>query len=106
VKTTDDLLAVRSDAYRLGTDGRLALDESRRVPPMVSLDPRYFAKIDDFERRFPAGPPSLIGCHALTVEGDVSFGRGVVLRGSVRIRAAGGPARIADHSCIEGALSL
>jgi UTP--glucose-1-phosphate uridylyltransferase len=106
VKTTDDLLAARSDAYRLGADGRLALDESRRRPPVVSLDPRYFAMIDDFERRFPAGPPSLIGCDALTVEGDVSFGRGVVLRGSVRIAAASGAATVGDGAELEGEIRL
>ena len=106
VKNTDDLLAARSDAYRLGADGRLALDGSRSSPPVVSLDPRYYTRIDDFERRFPFGAPSLIGCDALTVEGDVTFGRGVVLRGTVRISAAGGPARVADGSRVEGALRL
>lgn len=106
VKNTDDLLAARSDAYRLGADGRLALDGSRSSPPVVSLDPRFYTRIDDFERRFPFGAPSLIGCDALTVEGDVTFGRGVVLRGTVRISAAGGPARVADGSRVEGALRL
>jgi len=104
VKNTADLLAVRSDAYRLGSDGQLVLDETRAAPPVVALDGRFYTRIDDFERRFPSGPPSLIGCEALTVEGDVSFGRGVEVRGAVHIVAAGGPTTIPDRSRLEGTL--
>jgi UTP--glucose-1-phosphate uridylyltransferase len=106
VKNTNDLLAVRSDAYRLLADGRIVLDEARSLPPVLSLDARFYSRIDDFERRFPGGPPSLIDCDALTVEGDVSFGRGVALRGTVHILAAGGPATIADHRQLEGSVRL
>jgi UTP--glucose-1-phosphate uridylyltransferase len=106
VKNTNDLLAVRSDAYRLLADGRLVLDEARSLPPVVSLDPRYYTGIDDFERRFPGGPPSLIDCDALTVEGDVSFGWGVVLRGSVRIATASGAATVGDRAELEGEVRL
>jgi len=106
VKNTNDLLAVRSDAYRLLADGRLVLDESRRLPPVVSLDPRFYTRIDDFERRFPGGAPSLIDCDALTVEGDVSFGWGVVLRGSVRIATASGAATVGDRAELEGEVRL
>jgi UTP--glucose-1-phosphate uridylyltransferase len=83
VKTTDDLLAVRSDAYRLGADGRLVLDEARSQPPVVSLDARYYTMIDDFERRFPPGAV-VDRLRRADEEGDVTFGRGVVLRGTVR----------------------
>ena len=104
VKNTADLLAVRSDAYRLGSDGQLVLDEARAAPPVVALDGRFYTRIDDFERRFPSGPPSLIGCDALTVEGDVTFGRGVEVRGAVHISAAGGPTTVPDRSRLEGTL--
>jgi UTP--glucose-1-phosphate uridylyltransferase len=106
VKTTDDLLAVRSDAYRLGADGRLVLDEARSQPPVVSLDGRFYTMIDDFERRFPGGPPSLIDCDALTVEGDVSFGRGVVVKGNAHIVAADGPRMIPDRAVLSGEVRL
>jgi UTP--glucose-1-phosphate uridylyltransferase len=49
--------------------------------------------VGDFEPRFPAGPPSLVECERLTVSGDVTFGRGVVIRGTVTVQ---GPARIED----------
>ena len=42
VKTTADLLAVRSDAYELDPEFRLVLRAGRKgVPPLVKLDDRY-----------------------------------------------------------------
>jgi UTP--glucose-1-phosphate uridylyltransferase len=52
---------------------------------VVDLDPRYYRLIDDFEARFPFGPPSLVACERLTVRGDVTFGAGVVCQGEVEI---------------------
>jgi UTP--glucose-1-phosphate uridylyltransferase len=97
VKTTNDLLALRSDAYMLRDDKRVELAASREEPPFVDLDSEYYKLIRDFEARFPAGPPSLVDCDRLVVEGDVTFGRGVVVRGSVTVR---GPARIEDATIL------
>src|SRR5262249_48358508 len=50
VKTTTDLLALRSDAYRVTEDFRLVLDESRRgQPPVVDLDAAHYKLLVDFE---------------------------------------------------------
>lgn len=86
VKTTDDLLAVRSDAYTLTPDFRIV--PARPQPPNIMLDPRYFKLVDQLDARFPAGAPSLIDCTRLVVEGDVVFGAGVVVSGAVEICAA------------------
>jgi UTP--glucose-1-phosphate uridylyltransferase len=91
VKTTDDLLLVRSDAYVLTDDAHLELVPE--APPVVELDPRYFKLIDDFDARFPAGPPSLAQASRLEVHDDVTFGRDVVVRGSVTVM---GPRRVED----------
>lgn len=87
VKTTDDLLGVRSDAYVLTDDWQVVLSPKRPVagPPVISLDPQYYKLIDEMERRFPYGPPSLLECERLTVKGDVRFGPGVVCRGVAEI---------------------
>lgn len=86
VKSCDDLLAVRSDAYVLTDDWRVVLDPKRKYDvPVISLDPKYYKLIDQMEMRFPYGPPSLIECERLTVKGDVRFGRGVVCRGVVEV---------------------
>ena len=57
----------------------------------------------DFDARFPAGPPSLVECDRFVVEGDVTFGAGVVVRGDVEIEApAGETLRIPDGAVLTG----
>ncbi|MBM4131604.1 UTP--glucose-1-phosphate uridylyltransferase, partial [bacterium] len=98
IKHTSDLLVVRSDCYRLVPDGRVVPEPSRGLPPPhVELDPACYRFVDDLERRFPAGPPSLVGCSRLVVRGDVRFGRDIVIRGEVELQAPPGTVRtIAD----------
>jgi len=93
VKTTADLLVLRSDAYEVTSDGRVepAFDGE---PPHVALDPRFFRNIADFEERFPCGAPSLRRCRSLRVEGPVSFLAGVVIEGDVVVRAKGATAEL------------
>jgi UTP--glucose-1-phosphate uridylyltransferase len=97
VKTTDQLLVVRSDAFSLGDDWTVRPAGDR--VPVAELDPDCFKLIGDFEDRFSGGPPSLVDCERLSVEGDVSFGRDVVVRGSVTVR---GPRRVEDGEVLEG----
>jgi UTP--glucose-1-phosphate uridylyltransferase len=98
VKTTDDLLALRSDAYVLDDSAKVTLAPQRqgRVP-FVALDPDYFKLMRDFEARFSNGPPSLAGCDRLLVEGDVHFGAHVVVRGDVTVRED-----VPDGAVLEG----
>jgi UTP--glucose-1-phosphate uridylyltransferase len=97
VKKTDDLLVVRSDAYELAEDFTVRL--ARERAPAVSLDSDCFKLLRDFEQRFSGGVPSLVDCERLTVEGDVSFGRDVKVRGEVILR---GPRRVEDGELLEG----
>ncbi len=86
VKTTDDLLAVRSDAYVLTDDFRVVANPARTTPQVVvSLDNRYYKLIDDLEARFPFGAPSLLHCESLTIKGDVLFGQNVVCKGVIEL---------------------
>jgi UTP--glucose-1-phosphate uridylyltransferase len=98
VKTTADLLVVRSDAYELREDGRLA-PAFGHPPPVVALDPACYRRIGDLEARFPAGAPSLRRCRRLTVHGEVTFGAGVVVEGDVELR---GPLRVPDGEVLRG----
>ena len=93
VKTTNDLLALRSDAYEIAPDGGVVLAGER--PPLVDLDPEHFKLVADFEARVRA-TPSLRDAERLVVRGDVTFGPGVVVRGDVEIDAAHGPVHLAD----------
>ncbi len=94
VKTTEDLLVVRSDAYRIDNAGAVRPDLERALsgPPTVNLDPIY-RPIEAFETRVPHAL-GLRGCRALTVEGDVTFGRDVQIGGRVTLRAE--KARVKD----------
>jgi len=84
VKTSADLLALRSDAYRVTEDFRLVLDESRRgQPPVVELDPAHYKVFADFEQCFARGTPSLVACDALKISGKVGFESGVICQGKV-----------------------
>jgi UTP--glucose-1-phosphate uridylyltransferase len=98
VKTTDDLLVLRSDVYRLTEE--MTVEPVVPALPYVELDPRYYRLLDGFERRFPAGPPSLRAAERLTVRGDVTFGPGVVVRGAVELEADE-PTRIEDGAILE-----
>ena len=103
VKTTDDLLALRSDAYVLTEQAHLELAEGRDAPPLVALDPDHFKLVGDFEPRFASGPPSLVACERLTVVGDVAFGAEVTVRGAVTVEAGeDGQRRIPDGAVLEG----
>ena len=59
VKTTDDLLLLRSDVFRLADEFRVELSTDGALQPYVALDKQFFGLIDDFEARMPDGPPSL-----------------------------------------------
>ena len=86
VKTTDDLLALRSDCFQINDAYHITPHPERSLPAIdVQLDPTYYRLIDEFDRRFPAGAPSLRACAAIRVEGDFRFGRQVICRGTVEL---------------------
>jgi UTP--glucose-1-phosphate uridylyltransferase len=65
--------------------------------PVVTLDPEHYRLMPDFERRFPAGPPSLRRASRLRVEGDVTFGANVVVEGDVHLA---GPRHVPDGTVL------
>jgi UTP--glucose-1-phosphate uridylyltransferase len=101
VKTTSDLLVLRSDAYALTDD--CLVEPSPELSgglPLVELDPDHYKLLRDFDARFPAGAPSLVACKRLAVAGDVRFGRGVVVRGEVELRHDGAEQRVIDDGAV------
>jgi UTP--glucose-1-phosphate uridylyltransferase len=90
VKTTSDLLAVRSDAYELDAEFRLVLRPERNdEPPVVKLSDQY-KLVDQFEPLVARGLPSLVRCKSLTIEGKMEFEPGVEIVGNVKLVARGG----------------
>jgi UTP--glucose-1-phosphate uridylyltransferase len=108
VKKTSDLLALRSDGYAFATDGTLTLSPERTTGRIqIQLDNRFYGKIDDFERHFAKGIPSLIHCERLEIEGDVYFEKEIAIRGCVRIRNPHDkPATIPAGTIIDGDLTF
>jgi len=87
VKQTSDLLLVMSNLYSLD-HGALIMSPMRMFPstPLIKLGENHFKKVSPFLSRFGSIPDVLELDH-LTVSGDVTFGRGVSLRGTVIIIA-------------------
>jgi len=87
VKMTSDLLLVMSNLYSLD-NGSLCMSSKRMFAstPLVKLGGKEFKKVKDFLIRFGSIPDMLELDH-LTVSGDVTFGKGVSLRGTVIIIA-------------------
>lgn len=102
VKTTNDLLVVRSDVYTTTPDHRVVPTSGRAVGDLlVELDPAHYRRIDQLEERFPRGAPSLARCRRLIVRGDVRFGAGVVCRGEVCLEHVGAePLQIPDEEIL------
>lgn len=95
VKTTNDLLVLRSDCYELSDANTLRL-QSPQVP-FVDLDPAHYRLVGDFDRHFPAGVPSLRRATSLVVRGDWSFGADVSVVGDVSVAPPeGGTGHVAD----------
>ncbi|XP_051158501.1 UTP--glucose-1-phosphate uridylyltransferase isoform X2 [Leptopilina boulardi] len=87
VKKTSDLLLVMSNLYALN-NGSLVMSPKRMFPttPFIKLGDNHFSKVHQFLTRF-ATVPDILELDHLTVSGDVTFGKGVSLRGTVIIIA-------------------
>jgi len=86
VKTTNDLLVLRSDVYDIGQD--FVLDQAAEEVPFIDLDGHHYKLVGDFDKRFPEGAPSLRKATALKVTGDFTFGKGVQVIGDVELAAS------------------
>jgi UTP--glucose-1-phosphate uridylyltransferase len=97
VKTTNDLLLLRSDVYELTDAYRVVA----QVPaPLVQLSKDY-KTIGAFDARFPAGAPSLRRASGLAVDGDWTFGADVVVQGDAALPAPdGGAGTVPDGATV------
>ena len=100
VKTTNDLLVLRSDCYRLTDSHHLVLQDGLDSVPFVDLDPRFFKLVHRFDERFPDGVPSMRAAERLVVRGDWTFGKGVTVAGRGELEDTGQPARVAAGSTL------
>ena len=87
VKGTSDLFMVKSNLYSI-KHGSLVMSSLRLFPsvPLIKLGDEHFKKVGNFMPRF-ASIPNIVELDHLTVTGDVTFGKGVTLKGTVIIVA-------------------
>lgn len=93
VKTTNELLLLRSDVYDLDEGGHLVAQTTRS--PEISLDSKHYKTVEQFAARIPEAP-SLVDATRLDVHGDWTFGAGVKIVGDVTLEDQGAPARVED----------
>ena len=92
VKTTNDLLVLRSDCYELTRDHVLELQPDEA--PFVDLDPAHYKLVGDFDRRFPDGVPAMRKASSLVVRGDWTFGEGVAVVGEASLEPVEGAGHV------------
>eukprot|EP00794_Sanderia_malayensis_P020172 gene20172-22147_t len=87
VKTSSDLFLVMSNLYDMN-NGTLAMSDRRlfATTPIVKITGHHFKKVKDFLSRF-ASIPDILELDHLTVSGDVTFGRNIILKGTVIVIA-------------------
>ena len=102
VKRSEDLLAVRSDAYRLTNDFHIVLRDDRPTNRfVVRLDDRHYKFVTDLDKHFPHGAPSLFNCAHFEVNGDFYFGRDISCHGEVRLtNESSEPMTVADETIL------
>lgn len=80
VKTTNELLLMRSDAFEI--DSTYRLKQNITILPRIDLDSRYYKFINDFDKRFKV-IPSLKDVTSLKIVGDHVFDQPLHLTGDV-----------------------
>jgi len=101
VKKTSDLLLLMSNLYD-PCNGHLTMSGKRMFPttPFIKLG-QDFKKISELQKRF-GSMPDILELDHLSVSGDVTFGKNVVLKGTVIIIANHGERiDIPAGSCLE-----
>jgi len=97
VKTTNELLLLRSDVYEITELGTLAAQTG--TLPEISLDSSYYKKVGDFTDRIPEAP-SLRAASSLTVKGDWTFEPDVRVVGRAELKDMGAPSVVEEGSTL------
>ena len=82
VKTTADLLLIRSNCYQINELSTIELNIPQENLPTIELDPAFYKNYDQFEQRFPY-PVKFDHCSSLKVKGDIYFGKNITFNKDV-----------------------
>ena len=96
-----NLFIVQSNLYGVKY-GCLEMRPDLLSLPIPMVNSSEFESLDDYWSRIPRGIPNIMGLEQLTVSGDVVFGTGITLRGTVIIIAnEGSRIDLPDGSTLE-----
>ena len=73
VKKTNDLFALRSDAYEVSDAFTMVAATESGAPPVIDLDKKHFKLVSQLEASLTGEIPSLVRCKKLKVKGPVKF---------------------------------
>jgi UDP-N-acetylglucosamine pyrophosphorylase len=93
VKTTSDLLVLRSDTYEVTADWRIT-PANQESAPTLDLDPEHYKLVDQLDEKLAEGVPSMKDCRELIVRGPVRFNAHNIFRGKVSVINKSRSARI------------
>jgi UTP--glucose-1-phosphate uridylyltransferase len=68
--------------------------------PFVDLDSQHYKLVQNFDRRFPEGVPSMRRAQELVVNGDWTFEGGVTVVGRAHLDDPGKPSRVEAGSTL------
>ena len=103
VKTTNELLLLRSDVYEVDTEDSYRLTRTVDPAPVIALAKDHYGHIGQLDQRFPHGAPGLRGATRLTVDGDWTFGADVTVLGEVSLPDEGTPQTVPDGTTLGNA---
>jgi len=112
VKNTAHLFLMQSNLFELHEDGQLVMSSKREFPtlPVIKFGDT-FHDIQEYRKRFKE-IPDILELDQLTVSGDVTFGVGVSLKGTVIIVAGHNeridipPGAVLENKIISGTLNI
>ena len=70
------------------------MEDGNYIFPNVDLDPRYYKNIEDFNERFPYNVPSLAAANSVSIKGDWTFGRDVIMFADARLEDRNEPSYV------------
>lgn len=103
VKTTGDLMLIRSNACVLTPDFRIELHADRHgQPPLLELDKAHYKMVDGLETLIGQAVPDLLECKRLKIHGKMTFAPGVKLSGQVSLESHSATAAVVPAGVYHG----
>ena len=106
VKKCNDLLLLRSDAYKIVDNKPVLNPACKGEAPIVDLDSKVYKLVGALEEATAGGIPSLVKCKKLKVKGKVTMTKNTVFVGEVTITNSTSEAKPVPRGKVTGNIEL